>query len=382
MKQALRCTSVVLLTLGSAGCVERCARRHDDGAESRVLAVKHARTVKLPVGTHRPEMVVNEKEEVLVVVVQPEGSPGPKGQIKHQAHRFDARWRPIGSRQVVSRVESGHGEPADHRVALVNGELVVVYQSLRWKKGHPTEGAGPAEDHALDQSLMLARFDPSGKELSRAVIVERNTDFSRDNFPDHCILWRGGRLLVSTGSKDGSIRIRQVDPQARVLATHIYQTSARGIQGAIGNSMLERGGALAMFSSTVAGSPSSLALVEFDEGFVATLARTFSHKTRDRRFPTSSMMAQGFTLVTYISLPRGTSPDHRSNHYSPYLLMLDRDLKVMGDIRIGKGDGFGHVHPTLARAGKRLLVAWSRRVPHGSVSAPQVLIEEYAVSVR
>ena len=286
----------------------------------------------------------------------------------------------MGPRRVISRAEPGHGEPADHRVALVNGELVVVYQTLRWKRGHPTEGSGPAEDHAMDQSLMLARFDPSGKELSRLAIVERNTDFSRDNFPDHCILWRGGRLLVSTGSKDGSMKIRQVDLRARVLATQIYQTSANGIPGVIGNSMLERNGGLAIFSGSVAGSPSRLALIQLDENFKARQVGTFSDKTRDRRFPTSSLMVDGFTLVTYISLPRGTTPDHRSNHYSPYLLMLDRELKVVGDIRVGEGHGFGHVHPTLARAGERLLVAWSRRVPHGSATAPQVLIEEYKIS--
>lgn len=375
--QVLTGWSVLLLAGVCVGCAERCGPlKREDAPTKRGLSLKHRRTVKLPAGTHRPELLVTPRGETLVVVVQPAGGPGPKGPIKHQTHRLDARLEPVGRPWAATRVTAQYGEPADHRAVLVNGELVVVYQTLRWKRGHPPEGAGPAEGHALDQSLMLARFTPSGQELSRAAIIERNTNFARDNFPDFCILWYGGRLLVSTGSKDGAVKIREVDLRARVMATHAFEASTSGIPGVLGNSMLRRGKGLAMVSSAGEGNPATLALVALDSNFGARQLAAFSHSARDRRFPTGSLEVNGFTLVTYISLPRGTRPHHRSNHYVPHLLVLDRALKVVADIRVGAGQGYSHVHPVLARAGSRLLVAWSRRVGGGG-GAPRVLVEEY-----
>ena len=376
---------LLLVVMGAGvGCVKRCAPGRGEGAGAgagRTLALKHTRTLSLPEGTHRPELAVSRQGELLAVVVQPRESPGPAGPIKHQLHRFDPRGRALGSPRVITRVDATHGEPADHRVALVNGELVVVYQTLRWKKGHPPEGAGPAEDHALDQSLMLARFDTSGKELWRRAIIHRSADLSTDNFPDHCMLWRGGRLLISTGSKAGVMKIREVDLQARIFSTHLFTTSPAAIPRAIGNSMLARGEGLALFSSAGEAGPGGLALVELDHSYRARQVGSFPHPVRDRRFPTSSLEVGGFTLVTYISLPRGSRPDHRSNHYSPYLLVLDRELKVVSDVRVGTGHGYSHVHPTLVRHGKKLVIAWSRRTG-GENDAPQVLLEEYAMDLR
>ncbi len=366
---------VGLLAVGLCGCAERCGQA-EPAPGSRHLKLTHQRTVSLPAGTHRPE-VLTHGGQTLAVVVQPQGPPGP-GQVKHRLHRFDRDWKPLAEPTVISQTDAEHGEPADHRAALVGSELVVVYQTLRWKQGHPPEGAGPAEDHARDQSLVLARFDLSGKKLGSHVLVKHVADVAADNFPDHCLLWHGGRLLVGTGSRSGAMKVREVTPNGRVLATHRLVTSPATIPGAIGNSLFLRGGSLALFSSADEDRPGGLALVELSPTFGVRRLGTFTHAARDRRFPTGSLNVRGFTLVTYISLPRGTRPNHRSNHYAPYLMVLDGRLNVVADLRLGKGHGFSHVHPTLALDGDRLLVAWSKR----EGDQPRVQIEMYGMSAR
>lgn len=363
-----------MLAVALCGCAERCGQV-EPAPQARRLKLTHQRTVALPAGTHRPEVLARDGQ-ALVVVVQP-GPPGPRV-IKHRLHRFDPEWKALAGPQVISRADAVHGEPADHRAALVGSELVVVYQTLRWKQGHPPEGAGPAEDHARDQSLVLARFDLSGKALFSKALVSHVADPAEDNFPDHCLLWHGGRLLVSTGSRGGHVKLREVSLDGRILATHRRRTSAATMPGAIGNTLLVRQGGLVMFSSADEGGPGGLALVLLGSGSSARRVGTFTHASRDRRFPTSSLVVGGFTLVAYISLPRGTRPHHETNHYVPHLLVLDRDLRVTADLRVGQGHGYSHVHPTLALDGDRLLVAWSKRTGE----EPQVQIESYGVGMR
>lgn len=130
-------------------------------------------------GTHRPEILVNESEELCVVVVQPE-SRRDLGQAKHQAIRFCANWNQLGEPSVVTHHAAEYGEPADHRTAPVSGELVVVYHNLSFEDESPPQGAtGPTEQYAKHRSLPLARFSMDGTEFVREPIVAQAVKISR-----------------------------------------------------------------------------------------------------------------------------------------------------------------------------------------------------------
>jgi hypothetical protein len=58
--------------------------------------------------------------------------------------------------------------------------------------------------------------------------------------------------------------------------------------------------------------------------------------------------------------------------------VLNTNLEVLADVQVG-GDGFAHVHPTLARVDDRLFVAWSSRVTGGRMPGPRVMIEEFVL---
>ena len=105
--------------------------------------LNYVTTHQLPDGTHRPEILVTKSGEIIIVVVQPEGKPGV-GQVKHKAYRYKTDWNQIGQPFVVTQNTSEYGEPADHRAAIINGELVVVYQTLNLKEGvHPKAPEAP-----------------------------------------------------------------------------------------------------------------------------------------------------------------------------------------------------------------------------------------------
>src|SRR5262249_32884065 len=117
--------------------------------------LRHVATHTLLEGTHRPEMLALPDGGVMGIVVQPDATMGT-GRVKHRAYGLDANWNPVGEPFIVTRITEEFGEPADHRAAIVNGELVVFYQSLIFD-GVPLQG-GPAENGAREQSLMMARF--------------------------------------------------------------------------------------------------------------------------------------------------------------------------------------------------------------------------------
>jgi hypothetical protein len=200
--------------------------------------LEHIATHTLPEKTHRPEILIADSGDFILVVVEPSGQPSV-GQVKHKAYRFDAEWNQIGSAFVVSRTTSEYGEPADHRAALINGELVVVYQTLNFAEGTRPQG-GPMEQYATDQSLILARFSLNGEERFREPIVAHAPDKDEDNFPDHCLLWWNDRLLISTGGHR-KLKIREVDLDANILATHTFRAGHDTIPGEIGNSLLALG---------------------------------------------------------------------------------------------------------------------------------------------
>lgn len=346
-----------------------CGSGGDSPPSSSAPTLTYESTLTMNVGTHRPEILLGDGGDVWVVVVEPDGPSGTVGTVKHKAYRFGSDLRAKAAPFAVSRIDATYGEPADHRAAWVNGELVVVYQSLKWKGAAPT-GGGPAEDYASDQSLMLARFSPDGTEILRTPIVAHVTDFSQDNFPDHCLLWSGGRLLVGTGSNGSTLKIREVTLEGTVVATHSYWTSTTAVLGTIGNSLFEREGTVTMAT----GSQTELALCSIDGAFQATQLARFSEAGSDWTFPTGSLAANGTTFVAHLTRPSGKS-DLETNPFSPVLKILDRTLAVVSEVEIGQ-NGFSHVHPTVALAGDRLLVAWSKR----SGNAPQVNVEVFSVT--
>ncbi len=336
------------------------------------LELTYIATHELPGGTHRPEILSTDSGDIYLVVVQPGDRPGV-GQIKHRVYHFDANWNQIGEPFPVTWEDNEYGNSADHRAAIINGELVIVYQTLKLKEGLRPGGGGPAEQNASEQSLMLARYSLDGIELFRGPIVAHVTDFTQDNFPDHCLLWLGDRLLVSTGSNGMHLTLRAVDLNANVLAAHRIPISPATIPQNIGNSLLYDGRAVLMLSGGVMLNQ----LTDSLDGVAQTWPIDVGGL--DATFPTGYLFYEGFLLVGHIGREPGGAPGPETNPYSPYLMVLDGNYNLISDISIG-GLGFGHVHPTLARVEDRLFVAWSSQTQQGDRLMPQVMVEEFAIS--
>ncbi|MAG00289.1 MAG: hypothetical protein CL388_03630 [Acidiferrobacteraceae bacterium] len=340
------------------------------------LVLTRGTTVKMPVGTHRPEIRLAQDGTLILAVVEPGSRQDPKGQVKHRVYRLDQTLAQRGESFPITRVATPYGEPADHRIAVVNNEIVVVYQTLNYRDGGRPK-SGPSEAFALDQSLMLARFSLSGEELFRAPIVDRADDFEQDNFPDHCLLWSGDHLLVSSGTRSRSFHIREVGLDGTVLKDHLYPTSREGISGNIGNSMYVRGSDIGFFSSNSPAGNGALTLTAISPDF--SLGRSVEFGGDDgleRHFPTDSRMLGSYTLVTYIARPSGQGKGLEENPYNPRLMVIDDDYAVVHDIELGEG-GFAHVHPTMVLVGDQLFVAWSKKSDR---RAPQVQIERFTLS--
>ena len=290
---------------------------------------------------------------------------------------LDSKLNKVGKTFPITRIAKPYGEPADHRITIVNDEIVVVYQTLNFRKGTRPKG-GPSEDFATDQSLLLARFTLDGKELFRGAIVDRATDFRKDNFPDHCLLWSQGRLLVSSGTRARVLHIREVGLDATELLDHIFPIRRDGISSSIGNSMHQRGSRVGFFSSNSPTGNGALVLTVIDTDFkLARITEFGGNDGVERHFPTDSMMLGDYTLVSYIARSVGSKgTDLNTNPYHPRLMVIDASYKVVEDIPLGKG-GFAHVHPTMTILEDQLFVGWSKRSQHKS---PQVRIERFSIT--
>ncbi len=208
--------------------------------------------------------------------------------------------------------------------------------------------------------------------MLRTPIVAKQTDFTEDNFPDHCLLWDQDRLLVSTGNWGNSTKIREVDLDGNILATWSFE----GDLNNIGNSLLVHNGKVALLSYLM-GQEQGLTLNEFDSGFTPSLVGYFPSEERARTFPTGFAQINGYTFVSHITSPAGTNGNPETNPFSTYLLVLDENLQEVDDIYLGE-DGFGHVHPTITWQGNRFWVAWSMRSEGGQ--APQVQVETFELN--
>ena len=336
----------------------------------------HRETRRLNKGTHRPEILVTAAGNLFLVVVEPGEIDGR--QVKHRAYKYDSSFNPLMDPFPVTWITDEYGEPADHRATISGGDLAIVYQSLVMDPA--IRCRGPAEQCAVSQSLLLARFDThSGEELFNAPIVAGVQDFQQDNFPDHCLLNDGEDLLVGSGSMSGLLKIRRVARDASILETREIMTSDSSIPADIGNSMLrDADGQLFIFSATAPGGTAELTMTTLDSQFEPGSVSRFPAEAREQNFPTGNLFYNGYYFISYISRERGGPVPPEENPYYPYLMVLNGDREVVYDQPVGDGTaGFAHVHPTVARLGDRLFVAWSSQA---GGDTPQVVVEEYELS--
>ena len=354
----------------------------DGGQETEqpsLLQLDHVSTYEMAMGTHRPEMKTTESGQMLAVVVDPDKQDDGR-LIKHQVYRFDSDGQPVGDPFAVTWATDEYGEPADHRAAIVNGELVIVYQSLVFDQDL-SHTAGPAEQYALNQSLMLTRYSLDGKELFRGPIVAHVTDFDEDNFPDHCLVPLDNSLLVSTGSQD-QIKFRQIDYQGEVLNTYAFPTSEIRSLSSIGNSLLRVGDQLWMFASSgmQPGGSSGISVLELDQEYQPTELAWFSQDGQERTFPTGNLQYNGYTFITYDVRDAQDSPvGPEDAPFQPRLMALDEQMNLVLDMQIGSGEGFAHVHPTMTMVDGELVIGWSMKARDMDHRVPQVKLERYAL---
>jgi hypothetical protein len=309
-------------------------------------------------------------------VADPEGQAA--GKVKHKAHRFTAEWHPIGEPFAVTTITEEFGEPADHRAALVGDELVVLYQSLVWRERPPAGAGGPAEDFARDQSLLMARFALDGTERMRRAIVVHAADRREENFPDFCLLARGGELLVSTGSLGGKLKIRRVSLEGEVLETVEFPNREDSVPDNIGNSFLAERGRLWMVSATGPHRSAALTVTELDSHYQPGRPVVLEQRDREQHFPVSALASDDWVYVGYESRPRGGGGLPDQNPYEPYLKILTPEFRVAADLPMGEAGAMA-VHPFVVRTGNRLLFAWSTSVKIGARTAPRVRVDEYLV---
>jgi hypothetical protein len=328
----------------------------------------------LALGTHRPEILAAPDGNFFVAVVEPTGAPGV-GQVKHRLHKYAPAGTEIGTSIVLTSVTAEYGEPADHRVALFGGKIFVVYQTLKWKGGvAPTQASGAMEDYAESQSLMLARFSLEGALELRAPIVAHVTNFQEDNFPDHCNVVVGDGLLVSTGtSRNAKLKIRKVDANGTVVETHEIPVSETTVPSSIGNSMAVSTGNVTLFGASFTNRTTTAS--DLDSAYQVGRFTSFGSSDVEATFPTGSLIERGHFFVGYIGRPVGGDPDLVKNPYSPYLQVIDASRNAVLNMKVGD-PGFLHVHPTVAKVGDSLFVAYSKSVN----GQPQSQVVEYGVT--
>lgn len=351
----------------------------DSSSAASGIEVDHLSTQAMLVGTHRPEILAIDSGGMLAVVVQP-GDDSDGNRIKHQVYRYDSDGNQLGEPFAITWITEEYGEPADHRAVIVNDELVVVYQSLVFDQDAAPH-QGPAEQYALNQSLMLARYSLEGVELFRGPIVAHVTDFSEENFPDHSLVPLEDSLLVSTGA-DNQIKLREVSYSAEVLNTHSFGTEAIGSLSPIGNSLLSVGDRVWMIAGSGMGQldPNGISVLELDAQYQPTELASFVTDGQELTFPTGTLRHNGYTFVSYDA--REAAEGHVSpeeSPYSPRLMVLDADLNQVLDMAIGSGPGFAHVHPTLDVVDDELVIGWSMQADTEDTnrSTPQVQLERY-----
>lgn len=334
------------------------------GAEPSLVWVS---STDMPLGTHRPEILLNPDGGFIVIVVDHDG------EIRHKGYRYNSDLIQIGEPFPVTAFSDTYGWPADHRAVVAQDEIVVTYQTLI----DTDEECLDLPEHCAEfQSFMLARFDLQGNELLRTPILANVSDFTQDNFPDHAILWRNDHLLTSTGTLGNHmLKFREVLLDGTIQLTEEVATSPATIPSAIGNSLVSTGESLLILSYRLGSGLGNLTIAELDEDYAPAAALTYSDAGTIHKFPTGNLWDDPYLFIAY------TKHDDSmvdTEPYFTYIRTLDSDLRDIDDFRVGEGDGFGGVHPTLVRSGDRIVVAWSRvGAQTGTHSTPQVRLEVY-----
>lgn len=336
----------------------------------------HLFTTEMEVGTHRPEILTTDDGELVVVVVHPSSNHNEAGSTKHRAYRFTADLTQIGEAFPVAYNTDEYGSPADHRAMLLNDELVIVYQTLI--AGEGSQNGGPAEANADSQSLLLARYDLEGNEILREPIIENETDFDINNFPDHCLLWRDEHLLVSTGAGTQEVNFYELDLEANILDSQTWSVSFEGIPSPIGNSLFENDDQVMMLSALM-GTSEDLVLVALADDYEPTQQTRYSSDEVSGTFPTGTHWYQDYLIVGYSGRAPGGSFNLMENPYSPYVTVLDSSFNPVLGFQVSDEPGSGHVHTTVTTIDDRLYVAWSRQAEIDGRNSPQVVIDVYQI---
>jgi len=320
--------------------------------------------------THRPEILFYENK-LYVLVVDHDFQQDIS--IKHQGYIYDIS-DPLNIdfdnpdvNFVISKETDEYGSPSDHRVAIVNDELWVVFQSSIVDEAKREECVGgPLEPCVESQHLMFTRFTLDGEEILTTEIAS-TTEFPEDNYPDMSVVANGDTLLVSTGTSDLGLKIREVDLDGEILNTYEYQTSTDGIPGSIGNSLFRgEDGNLLVFSGTM----NQTSVTVLDENFEAGNALLFDLPDDENTFQTGVDYKDGYYYVGYSAREKGDIAIE-TNPLSPRMIILNQDLEVVKTISISEEAGHGHVHPSIVFVEDYLFYAWSK----SENGKPQVIIE-------
>lgn len=351
-----------------------------DSEQASHISLTHIDTYKMVVGTHRPEILVVD-DHLYLLVVHPNMDEG----IQHRGYIFDAS-DPTNIDFDSSEDFALTPEGSDHRAVIMDDEIVVVYQVNVMSEDMPDEPiSGPAEDYAISQQLMMARFSLNGEESFRDEILT-TTNFEEDNFPDMCMLpWGDESFLVSTGNKtegpateEVNFKIREVNLNGEILLEEKYTTNT-DTASSIGNSMFAVSDGFLFFSST-----DSLSITKFSEGLdMGDTLIIEQDNDLAYTFPTGVIEYGNFYVIGYSSRLAG-DPDIVSNPLYPAIMVVNKDFELLIDGQINElfsldtDPGSGHVHPTLAIIDNQLFYSWSGKAETeggGAAQPPQVRIE-------
>ncbi len=348
------------------------------------VTLTHNNTYHISVNTMRPEISVNNNEYYVAVVQASMNMPNPVGTKKHYVHHYDANWSKIDSFPVTT-IDTAYGEPVDHRMMIINGEIVLVYQSVIWKdtslwiyNSNPLD-----QQNSINQSLMLARFSLSGTELFKGPIVLKDTNHSH-TFSDLAIAWNGTDLLVSTGTyppPNPQITIRKINiSNGSIVNTYSYNTSTSTIPSPFGNSILLLNNHIKVFGSTPPNGTNDLTVSDLDSNYVITAVNSCHDVTNEQTYPTGSIFYDNYYFIAHDERVRGGPVDVFLNPYFPYLRILDDQFNTINNISVGD-TGMMHIHPVILINDGKLFYGWSKKNTNGSSSTPQVFVEEYLLTI-
>ncbi len=327
-------------------------------------------------GTHRPEIVAYN-EKLYLVVVQPSADAQDAGYIFDSS---DPTTIDFSSPETtfVAMPRSDEGMGGDHRIAIVNNELWMVYQLLDITPEEAKAAAqkgGPMEQYVHRQSLILSRFSLDGEKISTNTILT-STDFDEETFPDMSIAAKETTLLVSTGAT-GKMHIREIGSDGSILQTYTYETSSETIPSPIGNSLLFGYDNILYVFGYFFVEAKTLTLTTLDSALaLQSIVQLPVKEDREQTFPTGVLYHEGYYYVGYMTRATGGSALPEDNPYHPALKILDSDFNVVYDAVVSTDNAHGHGHPNLAIVDDRLFYAWSKDVS----GSPQIMIEEYQIS--